>query len=62
MDDTVKTQELLSRAEAALYLRVCKTTLDRLNIPRAKIRKRVLYRRATLDTWLAAQERVEKRV
>ena len=58
MDATVKTQqELMSRAEAASYLRICKTTLDRLNIPKTQIRKRVLYRRATLDTWLAAQER-----
>ena len=63
MDTNVKTQqELMSREEAALYLRVCKTTLDRLNIPRTKIRKRVLYRRTTLDNWLVAQEQVERRV
>ena len=63
MDATVKTQqELMSREEAASYLRICKTTLSRLSIPKTQIRKRVFYRRATLDTWLAAQERAEKRV
>ena len=63
MDSTVKAQqELLSRAEAASYLRICRTTLDRLNIPRTKIRKRVLYRRATLDSWVAEQERKGKRI
>jgi hypothetical protein len=57
MDTIVKTQhELMSRTEAASYLRICKTTLDRLEIPRTQIRKRVLYRKATLDNWLASQE------
>ena len=57
MDANVKTQkELMSRAEAASYLRICKTTLDRLSIPKTQIRRRVLYRRSTLDTWLTAHE------
>ena len=60
METTVKTQqEIMSRAEAASYLRICKTTLDRLDIPRTKIRRRVLYRKATLDMWLASQEQME---
>jgi excisionase family DNA binding protein len=43
---------VLSRNEAALYLRVCKTTLDRLDIPRVKVRRRVLFKKAVLDAWL----------
>jgi hypothetical protein len=62
MDTAIKTNEVLSRAEAAFYLKICKTTLDRLDIPRMQIRKRVLYRKATLDSWLEKQEQVEKRV
>jgi len=60
METKVKTQqEIMSRTEAASYLRICKTTLSRLNIPQTKIRKRVLYRKATLDAWLASQEQKE---
>jgi len=60
--DTAMTQEILSRRQAAKYLGgICLTTLDRLNIPRTKIRKRVMYRKATLDNWLAKQEQTEKR-
>ena len=63
MDATVKTQqELMSREEVSVYLRICKTSLSRLTIPKIQIRKRVFYRKATVDAWLAAQERVEKRV
>jgi len=61
MDVALKTNEVLSRAEAASYLGICKTTLYRLDIPRAQIRKRVMYRKATLDSWLAKQERAAKR-
>jgi hypothetical protein len=45
-------KEVLSRAAAAAYLSVCKTTLDRLNIPKTQVRRRVLYRKAILDQWL----------
>ena len=55
-------RELMSRDEVASYLKICKTTLSRLNIPKTQIRRRVFYRKATVDAWLAAQERVEKRV
>jgi hypothetical protein len=56
MDTALKPQqEVMSRAEAASYLRICRTTLDRLTIPKTKIRKRVLYRKAVLDQWLAQQ-------
>ncbi|AEF82126.1 helix-turn-helix domain-containing protein [Leadbettera azotonutricia] len=50
--DTIS--DVLSRTEAAAYLRVCKTTLDRLDIPRTQIRRRVLFKKAVLDAWLDA--------
>ena len=50
---TQSTKEVLSRREAAEYLGVCKTTLDRLNIAKTQIRRRVLYRKEVLDKWLA---------
>jgi hypothetical protein len=47
--------EILSRKKAAAFLGVCLTTLDRLNIPKTKIRHRVMYRRDLLDKWLVEQ-------
>jgi hypothetical protein len=50
--------DILSHKQAAEYLgKICLTTLDRLKLPRIKIRRRVLYRKITLDTWLSAQEK-----
>jgi len=57
-----KTSEVLSRREAAQFLGICTTTLDRLDIPRTQIRKRIVYRRVTLDGWLAKQEQGGRRV
>jgi len=52
---TTKNQptEVMSRAEAADYLRIGKSTLDRLDIPKIQIRRRVLYRKEAIDKWLA---------
>jgi len=47
--------EILSRKKAAAFLGICLTTLDRLNIPKTKIRHRVMYRRDVLDKWLVEQ-------
>jgi hypothetical protein len=47
------TGALLDRKEAAEFLHVCKTTLDRLPIPRTRLRRRVLYRQSVLEQWLA---------
>jgi hypothetical protein len=44
--------ELLNRREAAKYLGVCTTTLDRLKIPKTKIRHRTMYRRDVLKKWV----------
>jgi len=44
--------DILSRKEAAQFLGICRTTLDRLDIPRTKIRRRVMYKRTVLEGWL----------
>jgi predicted DNA-binding transcriptional regulator AlpA len=49
----VQNKEILSREEAATFLGICKTTLDKLTIPRIKIRRRVLYQKKELDQWLS---------
>lgn len=45
-----------TKRDAAVYLGVSVRTLDRLDIPRVKIRGRVMYRNDTLDAWSKAQE------
>jgi hypothetical protein len=46
------TGEVLSRKAAAEYLGICTTTLDRLDIPRIQIRRRVLFQKEAIDKWL----------
>ena len=46
------TDRVLSRVAAAEFLGICKTTLDRLDLPRTKVRRRVLYRQSALLQWL----------
>jgi len=46
------TSDILSRKNAAAFLGVCLTTLDRLDIPRTRIRHRVLYKRDVLNKWI----------
>ena len=48
--------EILSRREAAEYLKISRGTLDKLNIPCIRIRRRVVYRIADIDAWLEAQK------
>ena len=48
-------KEIMSRKEAAKYLGVCVTTLDRLGIPNTRARYRVLYMREELCKWVARQ-------
>jgi hypothetical protein len=45
-------EQVLSRKEAAAFLKICKTTLDRADIPRTRVRRRVLYRQSVLLSWL----------
>lgn len=45
--------EIMSREQVAAYLGICKTVLDRSDIPRIKITaRRVIYRKTDVDTWL----------
>jgi len=44
--------EILSRKKAAAFLGICLATLDRLDIPRTKIRHRVMYKRDVLNKWI----------
>jgi excisionase family DNA binding protein len=55
------TKEVMSRREAAEFLGIGKSTLDRLDIPRVKVRKRVLYRKESVDKWLAQNQGKEAR-
>jgi hypothetical protein len=54
--------DILTRAEAAAYLKICRTTLDKLDIPRTRIRRRILYRRDILDQWLSHQTDQDGRI
>ncbi len=46
------TSEILSRREAAQYLGVCKATLDKLDLPKTRIRHRVMFKRDVLNKWI----------
>jgi len=52
MNCNVETVEVLSRKKAAAFLGICLTTLDRLDIPKTKIRHRVLYKHDVLIKWI----------
>ena len=52
--------ELLDRKEASRFLGICLATLDKLTIPRIKIRRRVLYRKSELDQWLTQNTQVKE--
>jgi len=58
MKNDFDTPELLSRKEAAAHLGVCLTTLDRLDIPRTRVRHRVIFKRDVLNKWI--DEHTEK--
>jgi len=51
--------DIFSRKEAAELLGVCLTTLDRLDIPKTRIRHRVFYKRDVLNKWI--DENTEKK-
>jgi hypothetical protein len=53
--------EILSRKQAALFLGICKNTLDSLDIPRTKIGRRVLFKRDVLNKWIDAHTEKTKR-
>ena len=45
-------KEVMSRAEAAAYIGIGKSTLDKLDIPKIQIRKRILFKKEAIDKWL----------
>jgi hypothetical protein len=44
--------DILSRKQTADYLGICLTTLDHLDIPRTRVRHRVMYKREVLNKWI----------
>jgi len=44
--------DILSRKEAAAFLGVCLTTFDRLDIPKTRVRHRVMFKRDVLNKWI----------
>jgi len=58
--NTFQSLELLSRTDAATYLGICLTTLDRLTIPRTYLRRRVFFRKVILEKWLKENTRTRR--
>jgi len=54
-DHIVHFGQVLTRKEAAAFLGVCLTTLDRLDIPRTMIGRRPKYMRDSIIKWLTDQ-------
>jgi len=52
METKITVHDILSRKQAAQFLGICLTTLDRLEIPRTKVRHRVMYKREVLNKWI----------
>jgi predicted DNA-binding transcriptional regulator AlpA len=57
----ITSSEILSRKQAAEFLGICRNTLDRQDIPRTKIGRRVLYKREVLKKWIDDHTEKEKR-
>jgi len=53
--------DILSRKETAFFLGICRTTLDRLDIPRTRIGRRVFFKREVLTKWIDDHTGKEKR-
>ena len=53
---TQSTKEVMSRRETAAYIGIGLSTLDQLNIPKIKIRKRILFKKEAIDKWLLSQQ------
>jgi predicted DNA-binding transcriptional regulator AlpA len=50
------TSDVLTRKQAAEYLKISRGTLDKLDIPRIQIRRRAVYRKADIDQWLESRK------
>jgi hypothetical protein len=53
------TSDILTRQQAAEYLHVCRTTLDRLNLPRIQLRRRIVFKKAILEAWLEEHTQIK---
>ena len=53
-------KEVMNRTEAAAYLRIGKSTLDKLDIPKIQIRRRILFKKEAIDKWLLQQSKKAK--
>jgi hypothetical protein len=63
MNQDFGTLDILSRREAAQYLGICRTTLDRLDdLPKTRIRHRVMYKREMLNKWIDEHTDEKKKV
>jgi excisionase family DNA binding protein len=49
-------KEIMSRNEAAAYIGIGKSTLDRLDLPKIQIRRRILFKKESIDKWLLVQQ------
>jgi hypothetical protein len=56
MQNLLNHSDILSRRQASEYMGICRASLDRLNLPRIKVGRRVLYKRASLQKWLSEHE------
>jgi hypothetical protein len=53
MEHDFGSPDILSRREAAHYLGICKATLDKLSdLPKTRIRHRVMFKREVLNKWI----------
>ena len=58
--NTLKTPEILTRKEAALFIRVCITSFDKMRLPCFRVGRRVFYRKSTLESWISSQEQLKE--
>ena len=56
------TSDILSRREAAVYLGICKATLDHLDIPRTRVGHRIMYKRDVLKKWVDEHTESKRKV
>ena len=48
--------ELLTREQVGVYLHLCENSVDKLPIPKIKLKRRVLFRKSAVDSFLQKQE------
>jgi len=56
-----ETVDMLSRRDTAEYLGICLSTLDLLDIPRTRVRHRVMFKREAINRWIDSHTESGKR-